>query len=214
MVYALISRLLVPAAWWGRLRATGLELVPERGPVVIVPNHDSQWDPVILGVALRKRRALRFLARANLWKIRGLGPVMNGMRQIPIERGAGDAQAMSSAVVALEAGDAVCVFPEGKLSLGERLPARSGVARLIAAGPAAPVVLCAISGTTDYVRFPRRPHVRVELFPLEDPVADGEPPRELAARLLEEVRRRVPPAAPGRRPSRPQESAPVRVPAS
>ncbi|MEA2374023.1 MAG: 1-acyl-sn-glycerol-3-phosphate acyltransferase [Thermoleophilaceae bacterium] len=191
MVYAAISRLLLPLAWWGRVRTTGIEVVPERGPVLVVPNHDSQMDPVMLGVALRRRRMLRFLARADLWRMRGLGPIMNGMRQIPIERGKGDARALDAAVAALHAGEAICVFPEGKLSLGERLRARSGVARLRAACPEAVVVLAAISGTTDYVRFPRRPRVRIELF---QPPPGVEEPQQ----LLDAVRERVPPAPAGR----------------
>lgn len=60
-------RLLLPAALWGRMRVTGLDSVPAEGPLLVVPNHDSQWDPIVVGIALRKRRRLRFLARANLW---------------------------------------------------------------------------------------------------------------------------------------------------
>src|SRR2546423_186474 len=156
-MYAIVSRLLLPLAWWGRMRVVGLDAVPRAGPVLVVPNHDSQMDPVVLGIALRKVRPLRYLARANLWKIRGLGPIMYGLRQIPVERGAGDMAAIQAAVDALRAGEAVCVFPEGKLSRGERLRARSGVGRLRAACPEAAVVLALISGTTEYVRFPRRP---------------------------------------------------------
>jgi 1-acyl-sn-glycerol-3-phosphate acyltransferase len=192
MLYAVIARLLLPLAWWGRLRVSGLEVLPEHGPVLVVPNHDSQMDPVVLGIALRKRRMLRYLARANLWKIPGLGPVMRGMRQIPIERGAGDAAAIGAAVAALEDGEAICVFPEGKLSLGERLRARTGVGRLKTACPQTAVVLAAISGTTDYVRFPRRPRVRIELF---QPPADAREPQE----LLDAIRERVPPTRAGRR---------------
>src|SRR5439155_16491760 len=128
--FGLMCRVLLPLAWWGRVRVTGLDALPANGPLLVVPNHDSQMDPVILGVALRRRRPLRYLARANLWKVPGLGPVMRGLRQIPIERGARDAGAIGAAVAALEAGNAICIFPEGKLSLGERLRARSGVARL------------------------------------------------------------------------------------
>jgi 1-acyl-sn-glycerol-3-phosphate acyltransferase len=189
-----MTRVLLPLAWWGRVRVSGLDAVPERGPLLVVPNHDSQMDPVVLGVALRKRRMLRFLARADLWKIPGLAPVMNGMRQIPIERGARDSSALDSATQALRAGEAICVFPEGKLSLGERLRARSGVARLGAACPEAAIVLAAISGTTDYVRFPRRPRVSIELF--------GAPPDVLEPQqLLDAVRERVPPVPAGRRPA-------------
>src|SRR2546423_5191827 len=141
MLYAIIARLLLPLAWWGRLRVKGLEALPQRGPVLVVYNHDSQMDPVVLAIGLRRHRALRYLARANLWKIPGLGPVMRGLRQIPIERGSGDAAAIGAAVAALQEGQAICIFPEGKLSLAERLRARSGAAPLKAAAPDAALVL-------------------------------------------------------------------------
>ena len=178
----------------------GLEIVPEEGPLLVVPNHDSQWDPVVAAVVLRKRRKLRFLARANLWKIFGLAPIMYGLRQIPIERGAGDADALARAVEALREGEAICVFPEGKLSRGERLRARSGVGRLARECLGARVLLCTIEGTTDYVRFPRRPRVNVTLFePAGGQPGPDEQPAELAARLLAELRERVPPVAAGRK---------------
>ncbi|MGZ4201535.1 MAG: lysophospholipid acyltransferase family protein [Thermoleophilaceae bacterium] len=196
-----MTRLLLPLNLWGRVRVAGLDAVPLQGPLLLVPNHDSQMDPVVIGVALRRRRQLRYLARANLWKIRGLGPVLNGMRQIPIERGAGAVRALDRAVEALQGGEAICIFPEGRLSMGERLRARSGVGRLAAACPGATVVLCAISGSTDYVRFPRRPRVSVSFFaPASGPSQPGEEPSELAARLLAELREAVPPAVAGRRP--------------
>jgi 1-acyl-sn-glycerol-3-phosphate acyltransferase len=199
--YALITRLLGPSLWWGRARVTGLERVPEAGSVLLVPNHDSQWDPVVVAVALRKRRPLRFLGRAELWKIFGLGPILNALRQIPIERGAGDRDALDEAIAALASGEAICVFPEGKLSRGQAIPARSGVGWLAKACPNARVVLCAVSGTTDYLRFPRRPRVGIEFFtPGGGQPRPDEEPQALAARLLEELRWRVPPAPAGRRP--------------
>ena len=200
MLYSLVTRLLLPAYWWGRVKVSGIENVPGSGPLLVVPNHDSQWDPIVVAMALRKRRKLRFLARAELWKIPGLRPILYGLGQIPIERGAGDAGALSKAVERLSNGEAVCIFPEGKLSRGERLRARSGVGRLAAACPGARVVLCEVEGTTDYVRFPRRPRVRVAFMAPDggDP-APGEDPGALAARLLTQVRERVPPVPAGRR---------------
>src|SRR3954452_21972848 len=164
MLYDLIATLLRPTAWWGRLRVEGLELVPRQGALLLVPNHDSQWDPVLAGLALRPRRRLRFLARASLWRIPGLGPLLHAMGQIPIRRGVGDAAALEHAIDALRSGEAVCVFPEGGLSWGERLRARSGVGRLAQACRGVRVVLCAVEGTTGYARFPRRPSVRVSFF--------------------------------------------------
>ena len=200
-LYSVAVTLLRPAAWWGRLRAHGLEHVPADGPVLVVPNHDSQWDPIAVGLAIRPRRRLRFLARASLWRIPGLGPILYGLGQIPVRRGAGDAAALENALQALSSGEAVCVFPEGGLSWGETLRARSGVGRLAQACPRARVVLCAVEGTTAYARFPRRPRVSVTFFP---PVGDGDPrpthtPAEVATRLLSEIRAHVPPTPAGRR---------------
>ena len=199
-LYDLIAALLRPAAWWGRLRTSGLDSVPERGPVLVVPNHDSQWDPVLVGLALRPRRRLRFLARASLWRIPGLGPILDRIGQIPVRRGTGDAQALDLAVEALRSGEAVCVFCEGGLSWGEQLRAHSGVARLAQACPGTTIVLCAVRGTTEYARFPRRPRVSVEFFAPEkgDPRPEHTP-AEVATRLLAEIRARVPPTPAGRR---------------
>jgi len=65
--------------------------------------------------------------------------------------------------------------------------------------PDARVVLCAVSGTTDFVRFPRRPRVAIELFePAGGQLRDDEEPAAFAERLLEEIRALVPPAVAGR----------------
>ncbi|HYU60056.1 MAG TPA: lysophospholipid acyltransferase family protein [Solirubrobacterales bacterium] len=187
-------------ALWGRVRITGLDAVPVDGPLLVVPNHDSQWDPIVVGIALRKRRPLRFLARADLWRIPGLGPILHAMGQIPIERGAGDARALDRAVEALRGGEAICVFPEGRLSRGETLRARSGVGRLAQWCPGVRVVLCCVEGTTDYVRFPKRPRISISFFePATGQARSGEDPAELATRLLGEIRALVPPVAAGRR---------------
>ena len=198
--YEKIATLLLPVARWGRLRVEGLDAVPADGPLLVVPNHDSQWDPVLVGLALRPRRRLRFLARASLWRIPGLGPVLEALGQIPIRRGAGDAAALEHAVGALRSGEAVCVFPEGGLSRGERLRAHSGVGRLAQACPEARIVLCTVSGTTAYARFPCRPRVSVGfLVPEDGDPRPDETPAEVATRLLNEIRSRVPPTPAGRR---------------
>jgi 1-acyl-sn-glycerol-3-phosphate acyltransferase len=193
--YALAMALNRPVAWWGRLRVEGLDSIPESGPLLILGNHDSHWDPVMIGVAARSKRQIRALAKSELWKIRGLAPILNGMGQVPIERGKGDKQALARAIETLRAGACIGVFPEGTRSRGKVLRARSGVGRLALEVPEAHVTLVAIEGTSDLTGFPRRPHLRARFF---DP-AGGQPrpdedPAELSARLLAEIRELVPPS--------------------
>jgi 1-acyl-sn-glycerol-3-phosphate acyltransferase len=191
-----------PAAAWGRLRAEGLEVLPAEGPVLVVGNHDSHWDPVMVGVAALRRRQIRALAKSELWDVRGLRPVLDGMGQIPIVRGAGDAEALRRAIEELRAGACIGVFPEGTRSRGRTMRARSGVGRLALEVPEAKVMLVAIGGTTDFARFPRRPRVRLRFFePAGGQARPGEDPAELSARLLAELRAIAPPTAAGRNPT-------------
>jgi 1-acyl-sn-glycerol-3-phosphate acyltransferase len=179
--------------WWGRLEVSGLEHLPAEGPVLLAGNHDSYWDPVAVGIAGLPRRQIRALAKSSLWKVRGLGRVLDGMGQIPIDRGAGDARALDRAIAELGGGACIGVFPEGTRSLGRVLRARSGFGRLAAAVPEAEVVCCTVEGTTDVARFPRRPRIRVRFFrPAGGGLNPWESPGELSERLLEEIRSHAP----------------------
>lgn len=188
------------AKWWGRMQVEGLEALPRSGPVLVAGNHDSNMDPVAVGVAARGHRQVRALAKSSLWKIPGLGSILDGMGQIPIDRGAGDAHALDRAVEALRAGSCIGVFPEGTRSLGRELRARGGIGRLAEAVPETEVVLASITGTTDFARFPTRPRVAVRFSrPAAGGYALGEDHGEFAARLLGEIRAAAPIATAGRR---------------
>ena len=192
--YGVAMAVNLPVARWGRLRVEGLDSLPESGPLLILGNHDSHWDPVMVGIAARKRRQIRALAKSELWDVRGLAPILNGMGQIPIQRGKGDKDALAKAIETLRAGACIGVFPEGTRSKGKILRARSGIGRLALEVPEAHVSLVAIEGTTELTGFPRRPHLSIRFF---DPVGGqprpGEDPGELSARLLAEIRALVPP---------------------
>jgi 1-acyl-sn-glycerol-3-phosphate acyltransferase len=197
-----ISRLFRAAGavtFWGRLEVEGLEHLPRDGAALLVANHDSQWDPVLIWRALWGLRPVRFLTRSNLWNVPVAGGYLTAMDHIPIARGVGDAQAIDTAAHALRAGQAIVIFPEGGLSHGRRVRARRGAARLARECPDAEVLLLAITGTIDYARFPRRPRVKLTVFP----PAGGRPraDEDLAAasmRLMDEIRAVVPPVAAGR----------------
>jgi len=193
--YRAVMALNRPVALWARLQVEGLESLPADGPLLVVGNHDSHWDPIMVGVSAVKRRQIRALAKAELWDVKGLGPILHGMGQVPIERGSGDKQALAKAIEVLRAGNCIGVFPEGTRSRGKELRARSGVARLALEVPEAHVSLVAIEGTSDLTGFPRRPRVRIRFFdPAGGQPQPGDDPAELAAAWLAEIRALVPPS--------------------
>ncbi len=185
---------------WGRLEVSGLEHLPLDGPLLLAANHDSFWDPIAIGLAARPRRQIQALAKAQLWKNPVVGKVLDGMGQIPIDRGKGDVGALERAIADLRAGACIGVFPEGTRSRGKELRPRSGFGRLAQAVPEAAVRVCSVVGTPDIVRFPKRPAVKVRFFePAGGGLQPGEDPAAFAARLIEEIRREAPIVAAGRR---------------
>ncbi|HEX4484269.1 MAG TPA: lysophospholipid acyltransferase family protein [Solirubrobacteraceae bacterium] len=184
---------------WGRLQVTGLGALPTDGPVLLAGNHDSYWDPVVIGVAALHHRQIRALAKSSMWKVKGLNRVLDGMGQIPIERGSGDTAALARAIEELRAGSCIGIFPEGTRSLGHELRARSGIVRLAEAVPEARIVCCSVVGSTDIARFPKRPRLRVNFFLPSSERASEDSPNDFAARLLAEIRQQAPISAAGRR---------------
>lgn len=173
--------------WWGRLEVTGLDTLPARGATIVPANHDSAWDPMVIAFAARRRRQIRALAKASLWKNPLVGRVLDGMGQIPINRGKADHDALDTAVRCLADGGCIGIFPEGARAQGRQLRAKSGVGRLAQAVPQARIVCAAVSGTVDITRFPRRPRLRVTFFePTAAPAAESA--AELAVRLTAELR--------------------------
>jgi 1-acyl-sn-glycerol-3-phosphate acyltransferase len=122
------------------------------------------------------------------------------MGQIPIQRGKADAGALDEAIRQLREGACIGIFPEGTISRGAVLRARSGLGRLALAVPEAKIVSVTVTGTVDIVRFPRRPRIRVVFFlPGEGSVREGEDATDLPVRLLAEIRALAPIAQSGRR---------------
>ncbi len=185
---------------WGRLEIVGADVLPASGPTLLLVNHDTAWDPLVVGVAAMRRRQIGALARSSLWQSRLLGWVLDQMGQIPIERGRGDSGAIDAAVSRLNAGGCIGIFPEGTVSRGRVLPARSGAGRLVAAAPGTQVVCVRVTGAVDIVRFPKRPRIRVEFFePAGGPPRPEETASAVTARMLAEIRHLAPPANSGRR---------------
>jgi 1-acyl-sn-glycerol-3-phosphate acyltransferase len=114
----------------------GAHRIPVRGPVILASNHVSYLDPFVLAyLADRRHRKVRFLAKAELFDKPLLAFGLRRLGQIPVQRNTSAAAAsLDAAVAALRAGECVCVFPEGTISLDlEPMAGKTGTARLAAA---------------------------------------------------------------------------------
>ncbi len=131
-----------------RLRATGLEHIPDTGPAVVVCNHVSFMDAlVVIGCC---RRPIRFVMDHQIFKIPVLSFVFRTAGAIPIAPARENPdilkQAYDRVAAYLEAGEVVGIFPEGQLtSNGEIGPFKNGVDRIIRRNPA-PVIPMALRG--------------------------------------------------------------------
>lgn len=197
--YRAIVAFCSPIMRWSRLQVSGLNHLPASGSTLLVANHDSYWDPLAIAVAAGRRRQVRALAKSTIWKLRPVGRLMDGMGHIPVERGADNRGALDAAVRALKAGVCIGVFPEGTRSLGRELRAHTGAGWLALAVPGARIVCVRVTGTTDVVRLPKRPSIRVDFFlPAGGQLKAGETAPALVNRLLAELRDGAPPVVPGR----------------
>ncbi len=141
-----IAWLLVKAVY--RLRTSGLAHIPHEGGAVLVANHVSFADAVIIMGA--SPRPIRFVMDHRIFRTPLLGFVFRHCGAIPIASAKEDPAMMEAAFAevgrALENGDLVGVFPEGHLTRdGELQPFRPGISRILAANPV-PVVPMALSG--------------------------------------------------------------------
>ncbi|GAA0745416.1 lysophospholipid acyltransferase family protein [Dactylosporangium roseum] len=127
-----------------RITVAGAEHVPATGGAVIACNHVSYLDFIFCGLGARQsRRLVRFMAKESIFRHRIGGPLMRGMRHIPVDRDAGLAS-YKAALAALKEGEVVGVFPEATISQSFTVKdMKSGAARLAAATgtPLVPMVL-------------------------------------------------------------------------
>ncbi len=127
-----------------RMRVLGRERVPASGPLIVVANHLSYFDPPTVGVALP--RPLSYMAKRELFEIPVLGPLIANLNAFPVDRSKGDVAAIRRTVEILRKGEAVLVFPEGGRNRDGTAEIKSGAA-LLASLSGAPVLPAYIDGT-------------------------------------------------------------------
>ncbi len=94
-----------------RIKTIGAENVPEDGGVIISANHTTALDPLILAVSTK--RQIRFIGKAELFKIPGFGALLKALGAFPVHRDEGDVSALKKSLSILKDGDVLCVFPQG-----------------------------------------------------------------------------------------------------
>jgi len=153
-IYGLVPEFLMRFLAWllihtmYRVEKEGLDHIPEEGPCIVVCNHVSYVDAVVIAASVR--RPIRFVMDHRIFQIPVLSFIFRAMRTIPIAPAREDAamkeRAFAEAAAALRAGEIVGIFPEGKLTdTGEMNPFRPGVQQMLETTPV-PVVPLALSG--------------------------------------------------------------------
>ncbi|HTP63031.1 MAG TPA: MFS transporter [Burkholderiales bacterium] len=153
-IYTLVPEFLMRFIAWMlihsvyRLEKAGLERIPEDGAALIICNHVSFVDPVVILAA--SPRPIRFVMDHRIFKIPVLSFIFRSTRAIPIAPAKEDAAMMERAFAevakALKEGELVAIFPEGRITdTGEFYPFRPGVKRILEATPV-PVIPMALRG--------------------------------------------------------------------
>ena len=173
-----------------RARFTGRENVPAEGGVLVVSNHQSHFDPPLVGIGCP--RQMRYVARETLFDFKPFGLLLKSVGAFPIDRDGIGLSGIKKALKLLKNGEVVGIFPEGtRTSDGEIAPFRPGFTALAVRSKAA-ILPMAIEGA--FQAFPRgqkwpklgriRVHYGAPIMPAEYANLDE---RE----LLAEVERRV-----------------------
>ena len=187
-VYWTLRAILVPFFLvYLRMQRVGREHLPRSGPLLLASNHRSFLDPFVIGTLVR--RPVYYMAKRELFEKRGQAWILNALGAFPVDRGAGDGDAMETARAILARGDCVVIFPEGtRTRPGPLGQPRRGIGRL-ALETGAPVARVAVIGSDAVRRVwrirPRKVSLRVGA-PLRYPTVERCSPA-LAAAVTERI---------------------------
>lgn len=128
-----------------KIRIYGVENVPQQGPLVVVSNHASYFDPPTVSNCLR--RPVAYMAKEELFKVPILAQAIKLYGAYPVSRGSADRAAIRAALECLEQGWAVGVFLEGTRTPDGQINAPKRGAALLAAKAKVPLLPVSLWGT-------------------------------------------------------------------
>ncbi len=159
-----------------RGRIYGAENVPQTGPLIVVSNHASDFDPPIVSCCMR--RPVAFMAKEELFQVPVLKEAILLYGAYPVKRGAADRQALRAAMNYLEAGWATGVFLQGTRTPDARITDPKLGAALIAAKTQAPLLPVSLWGTEAIIQtgntLPSPVPVTVRIGELIPPPSSGD----------------------------------------
>ena len=173
-----------------RVRCRGSAVVPETGATILLCNHQSHLDPILVGAACHRR--MHFMARSSLFKFAPLGWLIGSLGAIAIDRDGSGLSGLKETLRALKHDELVMIFPEGTRSPnGELQPLKSGFCTL-AKRTRTRLVPMALDGAFDawprWRKYPLPGRVCIEFGAA---ISSEEIAQLSEAELLAEVERRI-----------------------
>lgn len=133
-------------------KAYGIRNVPRTGGVLMVSNHESYLDPVL--IAARMPRIMAFMAKSELFENRYFGWLVRNLHGFPIRQGKGDVSALRETIARLQEGNILNIFPEGSRTWDGQMQKIQPGSALVIRKARVPVVPCMIVGS--YESWPRK----------------------------------------------------------
>lgn len=175
-----------------RYKAVNDYSIPEEGAYIVASNHLSYSDPVLLGLCQKRR--LYFMAKAELFRNKFFAALIRALGAFPVERGAGDGEAIKTGEDLLNDGEIMTIFIEGgRTKTGDFMRPRSGCA-LIAQQMQLPVVPACITiiGNPKHIFSKRVIHFGTPLTPEQLGLTPDGGRRELkdaSNKIMDEIRK-------------------------
>lgn len=148
---------------FAKVEIIGKENPPEKGPLIVVSNHKSILDPMILMVTLPYN--IKFLAASYLFKIPFLNIILKITGVLPVKEKKEDLKTLKKAIELLKEGKVIGIFPEGGVSINEEVSEFKPGFAFLSLRTKAPILPVAIVGSNKVLPpgkwIPKRARIKV-----------------------------------------------------